>query len=72
MDTTRFNTPASFNYNQDANNLINSPSNPHMQLSPPDSSFINSIGNDDFGGLDLLLETEIKESYIDAHSNFLA
>jgi hypothetical protein len=64
MDTTRFNTPASFSFSQDGNPIVNASSNSDMQIIAPASTTISSLGGDDLGGLDLLLETEIK-SYVD-------
>jgi len=65
MDTTRFNTPASFSYSQDGNPIGNAPSNSDMQIIEPASTTISSLGGGDLGGFDLLLEKKIKEFYDD-------
>lgn len=72
MDTSRFNTPASFSYSEAGLPIVNGPSNGQMQMISPASNTITSSPGDEFGGLDLFIETEIKESYIDDPQKFMA
>lgn len=65
MDTTRFNTPASFSYSEAGMPIVNGPSNSQLQIISPAVNTINSSIENDFGGLDLFIETEVKEDYVE-------
>jgi len=74
METTRFNTPASFSLNQYGTQLANAASNSQMQIISPASTTMSSLSlggdSDDFGGS--FVETEIKQALIDDPKTFLA
>lgn len=69
-EISRFNTPVSFNYNLNGNPIIDNPINYEIPINSAVQT--SSDLSNDLAGIDLFLETEVKESELDDSKIFLS